>query len=77
MSDNNHNGRTFKTAVSDDGTVQAGGMRLFQVDPYTGRFVFDDRWERRCQARGTKDVPVEAIDLLEEVLAYLRAGGQL
>ena len=65
--------RTFEPTIREDGLVLAGGMALFSVDG-AGRLVFDDRYGARCRARGTDDVSVDAVELLEAILDYLRRG---
>lgn len=65
-------GHTFEPVIREDGMVLAGGMALFSVDG--GRLVFEDRYRVRCRARGTDDVPVDAVELLEAILDYLRRG---
>ena len=67
---NNHNGRTFKPVIQE-GLILAGGMRIAEVDD-EGRVIFEDRYRRRCLARGTDDVPVDVLELLEALLAHYR-----
>ena len=67
---NNHNGRTFKPVILE-GQILAGGMRIAEVDD-EGRVIFEDRYRRRCLARGTDDVPVDVLELLEALLAHYR-----
>ena len=70
MTDDNHTGRTFPPTLRED-HILAGGMTLFQVDD-EGRLVFEDRYRRRCIARGTDDVPVHVLDLMELLLERFR-----
>lgn len=67
-------GRTFEPTIREDGLVLAGGMALFTVDE-GGRLVFEDRYRVRCRARGTDDVPVDVVELVEVLLDYLRERG--
>ena len=55
--------------VVRDGQVLAGGITIAQVDD-EGRIIFEDRYERRCFARGTKAVPVKLVDLMRVILVY-------
>ena len=64
----NGNGRTFKPTIIER-QILAGGMRIAEVDD-DGRVIFEDRYRRRCLARGTDDVPVDLLDLLEAILGY-------
>ena len=68
----NHNGRTFRPVIRE-GHILAGGMRLCEVDD-EGRVIFEDRFRRRCLARGTDDVPVYLLDLLEALLDHYQNG---
>ena len=67
MSDN---GKAFPPKLQDN-RVLAGGVTLFQVDD-EGRVIFEDRYRRRCVARGSDNVPVDLVELLELVLDYYR-----
>ena len=67
MSDN---GKAFPPTLQEN-RILAGGVTLFQVDD-EGRVIFEDRYRRRCVARGSEDVPVYLVDLLEVVLNYYR-----
>ena len=69
MSDNG-NGKAFPPTLHEN-RVLAGGVTLFQVDD-EGRVIFEDRYRRRCVARGSDNVPVDLVELLELVLAYYR-----
>jgi hypothetical protein len=69
MSDNG-NGRTFQPRIREDGAVQAGGLTLFTVAPGSLELRFPDRYRARCQARGTDDVQVSLLELIEEILLY-------
>jgi len=71
MTDNS-NGRTFKPTIIER-QILAGGMRIAEVDD-EGRVIFEDRYLRRRLARGTDDVPVDVLDLLEALLAHYRQG---
>ena len=68
----NHNGRTFKPTIIER-QILAGGMRIAEVDD-DGRVIFDDRFRRRCVARGTDDVPVDVLDLMNLLLDFYREG---
>ena len=70
MTDNHD--RTFKPTIIER-QILAGGMRIAEVDD-EGRVIFADRFRRRCVARGTDDVPVDLLDLLEALLYYYREG---
>ena len=72
MSDNGNGHGTFRPVIREDGTAQAGGMSLFRVDD-EGRVVFADRYRARCRARGTDDVPVDVLELLDALTEHLRA----
>ena len=72
MNSTNGNGRTFKPTIIER-QILAGGMRICEVDD-SGRVIFDDRFRRRCVARGTDDVPVYVIDLMELLLEHYREG---
>ena len=61
--------RTFKPVIQEDGTILAGGMKIATVEET--QLVFDDRYLRRCQARGTPDVPVSLYDLVEVLIDHL------
>jgi hypothetical protein len=67
-----HNSRTFKPTIIER-QILAGGMRIAEVDD-EGRVIFEDRYRRRCLARGTDDVPVYLLDLLEELLRHYGEG---
>ena len=68
----NGNGRTFKPTIIER-QILAGGMRIAEVDD-EGRVIFDDRFRRRCVARGTDDVPVDVLDLMNLLLDFYREG---
>ena len=70
MTDDNHTGRTFRPVIQEN-RILAGGMTLFGVSD-DGRLIFDDRFKRRCIARGTDDVPVHVLDLMELLLERFR-----
>jgi hypothetical protein len=59
--------RTFKPIIKE-GVVLAGGMKIAELREMT--LVFEDRWQDRCRARGTEDVPVELWALVEELIHY-------
>jgi len=61
--------RTFKPRIREDGVIEAGGMRIGTVQGTD--WVFDDRYRRRCEARGTRDVPVTLYDLVEALIDHL------
>ena len=67
MSDNE---KAFPPTLQEN-RVLAGGVTLFQVDD-EGRVIFEDRYRRRCVARGSDNVPVDLVELLELVLDYYR-----
>jgi hypothetical protein len=67
-----HNSRTFKPTIIER-QILAGGMRIAEVDD-EGRVIFEDRYRRRCLARGTDAVPVDLMDLLEELLRHYGEG---
>ena len=69
MSDNG-NGKAFPPTLQEN-RILAGGVTLFQVDD-EGRVIFEDRYRRRCIARGSDAVPVDLLELLETVLMYYR-----
>jgi len=69
---NNGNGRTFKPTIIEQ-RILAGGMTIAEVDD-EGRVIFQDRYRRRCLARGTNDVPVDLVELLEALLYHYREG---
>ena len=64
------NSNTFQPKADDDGLVRAGGLPLFRIDEQ-GHLRWADRYTRRCQARGTPDVPVDPVDLFLEIRAFL------
>jgi hypothetical protein len=72
MTSDNHNGRSFKPTIIER-QILAGGMRIAEVDD-EGRVIFEDRYRRRCLARGTDDVPVDVLELLEALLVHYREG---
>jgi len=51
--------------------VLAGGLTLFELDDQ-GRLIFEDRYRNRCAGRGTPDVPVSLMALLDLILAHYR-----
>lgn len=51
--------------------IMAGGLTLFELDDQ-GRLIFEDRYRNRCAARGTPDVPVSLMALLDVILAHYR-----
>lgn len=59
---------TFKPTIQDSHLL-AGGMRLAEVDDQ-GRLIFEDRYQRRCVARGTPSVAVDLCDLMATLLSY-------
>ena len=63
--------RTFRPVVRDDGTVQAGGLCLGRVDSQAGHLVRHDRYLRRCYERGTPDVRVDLVELVEAITDYI------
>ena len=65
------NQRTFRPTIQDDGAVRAGGLELFRVDPLTGQLVRRDRYLRRCHERGTEDVRVELLELVQEIVRFI------
>ena len=67
MSDN---GKSYPPTLQEN-RILAGGVTLFQVDD-EGRVIFEDRYRRRCVARGSDSVPVDLVELLELVLDYYR-----
>ena len=69
-----NNGDTFQPVIREDGTVEAGGMRLFELDA-DSRLVFPDRYKRRQAARGTPGVPVDPVELMEQIVYWLRERG--
>ncbi len=69
-----NNGRTFKPTIIER-QILAGGMRIAEVDD-EGRVIFEDRYRRRCLARGTDDVPIDVLELLEALLYYYRQDGR-
>ena len=66
----NGNGKAFPPTIQEN-RVLAGGVTLFQVDD-EGRVIFEDRYRRRCIARGSDDVPVDLLELLEVLSTYYR-----
>jgi hypothetical protein len=75
MTDNDTSA-TFQPVIREDGRVEAGGMTLFDLDLEGGpRMVFDDRCRTRAMARGTPDVPVDILALMEKILDALRGRG--
>ena len=71
MTDNT-NDRTFKPTIRE-GQILAGGMRIAEVGS-EGQLVFEDRYRRRCVARGTDDVQVDLMELLEALLHHYGEG---
>jgi len=69
---NDNGARTFKPTIIER-QILAGGMRICEVDD-EGRVIFDDRFRRRCVARGTDDVPVDVLDLMNLLLDFYREG---
>ena len=65
---------TFKPIIQEN-EILAGGITIAQVDD-EGRVIFKDRYRRRCIARGSDDVPVDLIELMEVVLAHYRKGAE-
>lgn len=63
--------RTFRPTIQEDGTVRAGGMALGQVDPHTGQLIRYDRYRRRCYERGTPDVRVDLVELMEAIVRFI------
>jgi len=55
--------------IMREGEILAGGMRLFRVDD-EGRVIFEDRYRRRCIARGSDDVTVYLTDLLDIITRH-------
>ena len=64
------NDKAFPPTLQEN-RVLAGGVTLFQVDD-EGRVIFEDRYRRRCVARGSDNVPVDLLELLEVLSAYYR-----
>ena len=54
-----------------NGEVLAGGITIATVDD-EGRIIFEDRYERRCVARGSNNVPVRLVDLMAVILEHYR-----
>ena len=69
---NNTNDRTFKPTIRE-GQILAGGMRIAEVGD-GGQIVFEDRYRRRCLARGTDNVPVDLMEFLETLMHHYREG---
>ena len=65
---------TFPPKVEDDGTIRAGGLSFGQLTN-DGKLVQRDRYANRCRARGTDDVAVDLVELMDAVMAYLRERG--
>ena len=61
--------RTFKPIIQENGTILAGGMKIATVTETD--LVFDDRFLRRRQARGTESVPVSLYDLVEALIDHI------
>ena len=66
--------KTFPPQIDDRGMVRAGGVTLFELRQ-AGQLVVPDRWERRCQERGTNDVPVDLVELFAEIIRYYQGAG--
>ena len=64
--------RTFPPQIDEQGRVRAGGVTLFELRQ-EGQLVIEDRWQRRCQERGTSDVPVDLVELMREILRYYQS----
>ena len=62
----------FPPQIDERGTVRAGGVTLFELRQ-GGQLVVEDRWQRRCQERGTPDVPVDLVELLAEIIRYYQS----
>jgi len=72
MSDDDR-ARTFRPVIREN-RILAGGMTIAEVRD--GQLVFEDRYLRRCAARGSPDVPVDVMELLEALLEHYRNGGR-
>jgi hypothetical protein len=74
MSDDKAARRTFPPTVTDDGVLRAGGCAIGPVEAGPNGeplVVLPDRYRRRCQARGTSDVPINLEEAAAKVRAYL------
>ena len=57
--------------VIRDNQILAGGIRVARVDD-EGRVIFEDRYQRRCAARGSQDVPIDLVELLDILADHYR-----
>jgi len=70
--------RTYPPTVTENGQLKAGGCTLGKVEAGPEGeplLVIEDRYRRRCQARGTKDVPVDLERAAEEARRYIEGKG--
>ena len=64
---------TFPPQIDESGQLRVGGVRLGELRD--GQLVIPDRYQRRCQARGTEDVPVDLVELVAEIIRYYQGVG--
>ena len=62
--------RTFKPAITEDGKVLAGGMKIAVLRGSC--LVFEDDLYARVNRRDTPDVPVDLAELVDAVIERLR-----
>jgi hypothetical protein len=71
--------RTFAPTVTEDGQLRAGGCALGRVEAGPNGepiLCVPDRYRRRCQARGTKDVPVNLEEAAEVARKFISGEGE-
>ena len=64
---------TFKPTIRE-GEILAGGLRIAEITP-DGHLIFNDRYRRRCHARGTPNVPIDVCELVEAIIDHISSYG--
>ena len=59
--------RTYRPTIRENALL-AGGMRIAEVS--NGRLIFEDRYQRRCHARGSDRVSISLYDFLDILIDH-------
>jgi len=62
---------TFPPQIDDRGRVKVGDVTLFELRE-EGQLIVQDRFRQRCRERGTDNVSVDLVELLDALLQFYR-----